>query len=433
MEVDWNSFANASNIAILILTFLALYVASQSLKAQKKNERIEEFKQTVNAQNKDRAKFVRWSYDYHHNELQKKYIEEFGEKEGKEKINHCDPYVLTEEGWILDQPIPLKDVIAKKEGEYKPNEIKANSTSRSLPYPKNGYSSNIQIATNKYLFADPSYAMVNKPFFEKDGKLTIPIVKGKYTDFIDSCDILSYEISRSGSINNFDYDNNPKEKVFEKYFPLRKITKPFELYNRFAGIGVCTLTIFTDFKLDYNTYFIIHKRSDKIAEGSNSFHVVPAGSMQPINWDHTDDNVIEPLDTVIKEFAEELLDEKGYGDLASEELLNKFRRELYADCLYLGVGLEPLNLKTEMLVCLIVDVSKSPILQHCKNGEQLRSFLSTNYEGDLIFIPFEKMYVDQYKDTYHTIPACRSILNIVAGDQEKINRYSKWVVQNNIQ
>ena len=155
--------------------------------------------------------------------------------------------------------------------------------------------------------------------------------------------------------------------------------------------------------------------------------------MQPVNWDRADDDEIEPIKTVIKEFAEELLDKEGYGDLASEELLDIFNKGLCADCLYLGVGLEPLNLKTEMLACLIVDVSRSSILNHCKNGEQLKTFLSTNYEGDLIFAPFEKMYVDQYKDTYHTIPACRTILNIVAGDQTKIDRYSKWVVKNNIQ
>lgn len=432
MDIDWELFTNASNIAILILTVLALAVAIQSLMAQMKNDRIEEFKQTINAQNKDRAKFVRWSYHYHVNELLKDYVKEFGEQKGNEMIKKCDPYVLTEEGWILDQPIPLKNVIAKKKGEYTSKATGRCSTYRSLPYSRNGYSSNLQIATNKYLFADPSYAMIDKPY-EENGKLIIPVIKGKYTDFIDSCDILSYEISRSGAIYNFDQDKNPKDKDFRKYFPLRSEVKPFELDNRFAGIGVCTLTLFTGFESDCNTYFIIHRRTDKIAEGSNSFHVVPAGSMQPINWDHVKDDEIKPIKTVIKEFAEELLDKEGYGDLASEELLDKFNKGLFADCLYLGVGLEPLNLKTEMLACLIVDVSRSSILQHCKNGEQLKSFLSANYEGDLIFVPFEKMYVDQYKDTYHSIPACRSILNIVAGDQTKINYYSKWAVKNNIQ
>ncbi len=432
IDIDWVSFANASNVAILILTVLALAVAIQSLFAQLKENRIEEFKQTINAQNKDRAKFVRWSYDYHRKELLKNYVKELGEEAGKKKAEQCDPYVLTEEGWILDQPIPLKDVEAKVMKRYTPGGTGLNSTHRSLPYPRNSYSSNIQIATSKYLFADPSYAMISIPH-EENGKLVMPVARGRYTDFIDTCDILSYEISRSGSIRNFDYDKNPNESEIKKNFPLRRNIDPFELENRFAGIGVCTLTIFTDFELDYGTYFIIHKRSDKIAEGSNSFHVVPAGSMQPLNWNHADDETVEPVKTVIKEFAEELLDREGYGDLSSEELLNEFVKGICADCLYLGVGLEPLNLKTEMLTCLIVDVSKSKILRHCRNGEQLKEFLSTNYEGDLIFVPFDKMYIDQFKDTYHSIPACRSILNIVAGDQEKIDRYSKWDVKNNIQ
>ncbi len=286
---------------------------------------------------------------------------------------------------------------------------------RDLPYKRKTFAKNVQLLEGKNVVPYPTFAL------RKIEGNTITVGLGDYDDFYNSCQYLSYEVARNV------FADGDRKRVIDlrgkgtSSLPVRKNMEPFRLDNRFAAIGVCTFTVLKNVYRYNDAYFLIHVRGNNVAEGPDSYHVVPAGSYQPtMIEDENGTSLINlhPLDTVIKEFSEEVLKKDGNNDLVSEEWLKEIHSKLKADVYYLGTVLEPVNLKAEMLALMVVDVRGSE-----RNGLKILGIaekFDREVEGRIRMFPLERKYLDQFKDNVRSIPACREAINIFENKEYEI-------------
>lgn len=165
-----------------------------------------------------------------------------------------------------------------------------------------------------------------------------------------------------------------------------------------------------------HNYFLLHTRSaNQVAEGANSFHVVPAGSYQPGKLDFKRYSLPEDISfatTMVREFWEELRGEPEFEELYNPELLRKYETP---NAYFLGVCFDPLNTKTEVLGCYMIDVmdaKQSPFGGATRKQEIEKQLVST-YEGSVSLVPLQERILMQYLNSRKSIPAFQQILQVV--------------------
>ena len=112
----------------------------------------------------------------------------------------------------------------------------------------------------------------------------------------------------------------------------------------------------------------------------------------------------------MKEFAEEVLKVGGSNDLISEGWIKTIKEKLVYELYFLGIALEPVNLKVEMLSLMVIDVSET----NCEEVniiESIRHF-DEQVEGKIKMFPLETQYIEQFKDNLKTAPAGRAIFSL---------------------
>lgn len=315
----------------------------------------------------------------------------------------------------------LNDVavtITDKEWRKRPPKTK------SLPYPKDGYSLNKKYNTfssNVLLFNGRLFALDDAKGDINHKTLAISVKNGGYFDLMDTCEFLIYEMSFARKIKHkrlpFKVTRNPMLSDL----PVRSMQLDiFDLENRFAGIGINNVTIMYnvdcpgDVGREKKTLLLMHRRSGGVAEGIGSLHVIPAGSYQPVGSGiHTEFNK-NMANTIYREFGEELFNIDELFHLSEETMLeDKYRKW---PVLLLGMGIEPLNNKIEVLTAIQIDMSKQENVElfgGSDSVEKLRRFFQTNYEGDLITVQFDKKILSQYTKDPRTTPAAKEILTIL--------------------
>ena len=253
--------------------------------------------------------------------------------------------------------------------------------------------------------------------FNKDN-LTLDVYEAGYFDFYNTCKVKEY-LYASGEIKN----------VFSENI--------FDLNNRACGIGVNTLTLikFGDMDERFNElplmFFLMHKKNDRVAEGSGGTHVVPAGSFQPftsLKELGKEENDIPKLSyTVYREFCEEILNTSHMKELCSKKYLEdrKEYQELlkYSKVYFLGMGLEPFNTKMEVLSLIYIDLSKDKEalngfkerynVKEFKTEELKKVFDKTQDEGCIMPEHFYKGVLEQYFGDMYISPSAKEIIRIL--------------------
>ena len=235
-----------------------------------------------------------------------------------------------------------------------------------------------------------------------DSHIDFVFSRGSYYKFLDTSEILGAELAlaeeraadRGGSLKLED-------------IPRRGIpSDAFKFYMRSVPLGVNCITILKNFApkitrdgrttaLKKGTYFLMHHRRTDVIEAQNVWHLVPAGGHQPIGIadpDHWQANV---WCTVAREFLEECLgvkaaDEQHSGasgffenDAAKPRLDALFSgSKPAAKTFLLGVGLDPLNLKPEALVAIVVDWERTR--RNLVSNIALE--IKENYEGQITYV-----------------------------------------------
>ena len=410
-----------------------------------------------------------------------------------ERDGYASSYTVCDKSWVPDKPIEFSKIKVRLErelydtydtvtdgGSVNPIDItpeteleleRGNTMNRSpkdvqellnrlydrgnaiLPYRFKTFAQNVQLINGRNVIPYPSFALTQIKTGKDEVEMTIRM--GSYDDFYNTCVFSSYELTHDIFVNGdqktlLDISddkvsgerNERGERIFrdDKKLLYRKAIDTMKFDNRFASIGINTLTILKNLPdIDYNNkdavrdlldkdkrvkegyakgdFLLMHIRGNDVAEGPGLYHVVPAGSYQPTEIKKVEDGVcktqyinLDPTSTVIKEFAEEVLKEGGSNDLISREWIQDIYSKMEHELYFLGVALEPVNLKTEVLSVLIIDVEKT----NCADVNIIESILqfNENVEGKIKLLPLKRKYIDQYKDNVKTAPAGRAILSL---------------------
>jgi hypothetical protein len=359
-------------------------------------------------------------------ELYKKEAEYFSKK-GVRDIDFGNN-LITREKWlpkILDSSgdfigfVKLKDVnvdLVKRDiGPVKNNP-------KWLIDKKKGFAENINILTIKLhkrrMTNGKAYRLISYDFDKINMKVDLKVAESEYFLFQNTCEILSFEMVYAMVVKN-------QKQLQFKSLPLRKKVKYiFDFENRYVGIGICTLTIFKNLSSenDQNSKggFLLHERSRdaNVTQAMGTIHVVPAGEYQPQGMSFDNFKTVDRFlcNNVMREFGEELLNIPEFTKLNNNNLLtenfivnnilknvinDKRNSELY----FLGIGIDALNTKCEVLTCLVIDMKEIPEID-------MNTFIH-NSEGVPKLHPFKKDYISQYMNDDSVLASAREILKIV--------------------
>lgn len=419
----------------------ALGIAIYSMQRARLDSVVTEMSKTRERMSKERALFVYESL----------YVEEQRDKDTKERRDPKAVYSVAGNGWLADPVVspglPMKDL--KPELGEKVN-LNPFRPWKGMPLVRRTYSVNLQYATNIFLFCNDTYALSSYAPDFKNNKAEMKLAPGNYLDFVDTCDYLAYEIARETLAK--DHPEGMKLKSLKG----RRDRNPFDLNKRFTAIGVITLTILKNIPdHEDEIFFLVHKRGNNLAEGNGSYHAIPAGSYQPLNRYALRDLYekklsdsrkaeikaglkLSPAVTAVKEFVEEvpLCARSVVGDIYSMDYLRSVKDQLCADLFFLGITLEPLNLKAELLSYMVIDVEHSELFGDDKSlksiEEKLAKIDDRNNEGSILILPFKDDYLDQFESNDTSIPAFREILRLV-GRNEKPNLVTKQILEGNVE
>jgi len=349
------------------------------------------------------------------------------------KKNKWDCHIVSKYKWMAeykeDMVIPLKKIKINYDPDVwsTDNNLKmrlqysVGSTGVKLPFNKLSFTENVKALSGRYIPNEFIYGLTGVKVNEEG--MTLDVNMGKFSDAFDTCDFMTYEIS-----HRLHYGRKLPKDMSLSDFPYRSRMDPFLMKNRFAGIRVCTLTILKNFEGEDRTVFLMQRRMSKVNEGTEVFNVVPAGSYKPIFIENVSDPDaegtkkinIDPINTVIREFLEEVADNESYENLSSKKILLQKRREIYADIFFLGVGFEPLNLRAELLTCMVVDVQMSHIFEGHMTYEGFKEHLAKTFGGTVIMRDFTVHDLEQYSDNLRSVPACREILEFAVDHHEEL-------------
>ncbi len=409
-----NANAGILQILLTILGFVA--ITRNQLLQEKFNERLNSMKKTIEAISTDRNLFMEAGLDFY--------------KQQYKNDAACSEFVseghlIYRNGWV--------DCKTPEGGFYRLSDFTPAITSRYpstqenirinplMPDPRESYADNCKFHLGKNLFNAPLYAL-DSVTVERGKQPLLTVTLGNYFDFYNTCEYLGFEMAYARRILG---KKARTRRTMPRRFRQREL---FDTHNRFPGIGINTITILQNMIDDTEqgereTYFLLHKRGNKVAEGMGNYHVVPAGSYQPL-LDYTvreetpSDSVAETMkNTVLREFGEELLDYEEFLDLNTSELLQRLDQIL--DPVYLGVGFEPLNTKTEVLAALVIDLA-TPGGASLFGGRSKRSEFDKlfgangSYEGDVMLRPLNTAMLKQYENDSRSTASMKEIMRILA-------------------
>ncbi|WP_253831839.1 hypothetical protein [Actinokineospora globicatena] len=291
--------------------------------------------------------------------------------------------MLTEPGWVPDTPIPLVDVsLTLETSPSHEQRVHRDALLNGLDLggPMSYSDAVVRIAGMSHFTNDVVYRLVR---VEATGRaLALRFREARYFDYLDTGEVLAYKDLEAGGTSKY----------------RGSLGNPFTLRNRVASLGVLTLTIV---KAGSGPVFLMHKRSPKVVLASDFFHVVPAGEFSPSDVSVT--AIRSDLDlwrNICREYAEELLgseDAQGRGgrklDYANVEpykSLTTHRDQGRLSISVLGLGLDPLSLKPELLTVAVFD-------EEAFNAV-FRDRITGNYEGVVVQDePFDAPTVEAYR------------------------------------
>ena len=320
-----------------------------------------------------------------------------------------DVPLLVKPGWIPAQPLPFEMVRldwvepsgseAAMRSVFEPaREITRRYWARGQEY-RDTYHNVIERLEhpNMRLFFDgSSYRLLDVAISADDDSslktsLTLTFTAGRYFDALDTTDVLGYETALLdiGSKQS----RRLRRPTLERRDPMRGkyrlwLRDPFDLSRRCGIPGVCTLTIRRGSPV---ASFILHERNPaKVAVAQGVAHVTPAGEFQPRDLSSLASIVgLDLWNNMTREYAEEFLGvEEAQGQPIDEgnsillrntmSTLDAARERGEIVTRFLGIGLDPLTWKPEILTVAIFD----PIVF----DTVFRDIIRENDEGKLVFV-----------------------------------------------
>ncbi|MBR4743436.1 MAG: hypothetical protein IK082_04500 [Oscillospiraceae bacterium] len=418
LKAIWEFINVNSGILQILLTIAGfLAITRNQLIRERFDTRLNNMKKTVDAIATDRNLFMEQGLAL--------YKKQYADRSDCSEFTTEGGHLIYRNGWVdckssEGEYYHLKDFCPTILARYPSSQYDIPFNPR-LPDRKESYAENCKFHLGKNLFDAPLYAL--KDMTVVPGKRPeISVTAGTYFDFYNTCEYLGFEMAYSRRILG-------RHELTARTLPVRhKRRELFDTGNRFPGIGINTVTILKNMIDDVDadgaraSFFLLHKRGNRVAEGMGNYHVVPAGSYQPLREyaereDTDSDHIAETMkNTVLREFGEELLDYEEFLDLNTSDLLQ--RLDSILDPVFLGLGFEPLNTKTEVLAALFIDLNKSQDASlfggRTRRSEYEKLFSGNdNYEGDVMLRPLTTAMLTQYENDSRSTASMKEIMRIM--------------------
>jgi hypothetical protein len=331
------------------------------------------------------------------------YTSWFGRQLAKplEPMHHPSPDLriplLAAPGWIFDQPAGLSALRLRWQADVPPVEHLDGALDHRLE---------VELKKRKSQNR-PVYRLISA---EADGgTLDLAFAHDTYVGYVNTCEALLW--SAASSAMNFLTAKKYTAFVPEREHAMlvanastiltgdkyRQKVLPGMLTNRCASVGVNGLTVLR--RKGTFPIFLMHRRGEVNREASGTYHVIPAGTFQPILWnDREHATEFDPNFTLLREFAEECYDDKADADghlAASTDEIRKshrsfdtaFRlhREGAIRTYVFGLTLDMVTLKPELLTLVLADAGRLK----ADFGE-----FREQYEGIRVEEPFDKRRIE---------------------------------------
>ncbi len=283
--------------------------------------------------------------------------------------------LLTMPGWIRSLPLSLAEDSEKPRLTFPSAAVTFQDRRlEGLNGDYVAYKGALAYATRKIVKPEPQHNgeifCARSVLTDKDGFVGFEYSLSKYFTYINTCEVLGAELA--------DWVLDAGQNERPPKLPFRGAPKDaFDLDNRAAYPGVNCLCILLNYSDNHplrrhpGDYFLLHKRDETQLQAQNTVHVVPAGGHQGFS------RGAQAVDTafwrtMVREFAEELFDMEdlyrqpgSWGDFLQYKKVKKIvdvffgKTNAAAQAYLLGFGLDPVTLKPEVLVTIVVDWKKA--------------------------------------------------------------------------
>ncbi|MGE5565445.1 MAG: hypothetical protein ACM3YN_04705 [Parcubacteria group bacterium] len=337
-------------------------------------------------------------------------------------LGHADPRslakvdfdfpLLQRNEWKLASPLPLHQL--ECHFEHTPD----RSPARIFPGMDVSYSSVLaSLSQDSMLWNGHAYRLTG---VHPAGKIGQPprltFGPGDYFGYLNTCEVLGMELAEKAV-------SGPALRVPQRLPWRGRLEDAFDFSNRCAVAGLNCLMAFTDYKPNpggpAKSVFLMHDRKGgPTVEAGDVRHVVPAGTFQSIaDGDEEHDRDFSISRTLARELFEEVFGmtevEQQRGDLVdpmAEEpyasALKVFRDKRHTRIYFLGLGLDPVTTKPELL---FVAISSWRRLVEA-NGLKL----SPNGEGKVKMLALSKERLAQEAATSDMLAAGAACMSLAA-------------------
>lgn len=314
--------------------------------------------------------------------------------------------ILGKREWVPTVPLDIRDIgLTLAEERPEPR----SKTDYPLPSStkkadRQGYSAIMQQVGGLDLFNGRIYRLTGVDADLKHMEFAV----AKYYDYLDSSEVMAYESAERVA--------SGRKGVLRGSYR-KALGDPFSLKNRVTSLGINTLTI----RLNGGdpTFFLHERDPKKVAIDSALISVAPAGEFTPS--DRTLESVQSDFSlwrNIMREYAEEFLgheEARGRGgrwiDYATSSPYVELQRgidEGSVRCWVLGLGLDPLNWKPELMTVCVLDSNVFDTV--------FEEMVERNDEGEMLVGPqdkglkFDEATVNLYARAAHTAPSTKACL-----------------------
>jgi hypothetical protein len=290
------------------------------------------------------------------------------------------PSLITPDGWLVAQPVPLGEVRLGWQPEPAAPRVTGTEPQSFLVRPLRGdgeryptYSAALGDLDRPGIFTDrPCYRLLSV-----DGP-SLGFGPANYFAGIDVAEAVAHELA---AVCMASADRGGRPHLSRTDLPLRTLTgEPADLTGRTVNPAVCTLTVRHDPDAD-SASFLLHWRDPKrVASGGGLYQVTPVGVFQPAGSVGDGDPDFDLWRCISREMSEELLgtpEHHGldYATWPFGRQLDEAREKGRCRAYFLGAGVDPLT--------LVVDLMTVVVFEAATYDEIFAELVSGNAEGTL--------------------------------------------------
>jgi hypothetical protein len=268
--------------------------------------------------------------------------------------------LLTRREWVRSGPVPLDEVRLRWCGTAPSATVRGTEPESAAVRPLRvdgsryeTYASAVGELARPRLFEDlPCYRLLGVDV--EDGGVQLSFGPGSYFDTIDTCEAVAHELAEARRV---DPAGTPD-------LPLRTlIGDPCGLSRRPVTVALSALTLRRSAR---GATFVLHRRDEaKVAHGGGLYQVMPVGVFQPTGPREVSRvNDFDLWRSLAREYSEEFLGEPEHrgedGPLDYKRwpfyrAVTEAREAGAVTAHWLGLGVDPLSLVTDILVVVVFD------------------------------------------------------------------------------